>query len=72
METVDSRSESEMNGEVFCNILDNISDQIKARFYHFGEQAFLGLVDCAKFCEMSQHFDVEHETAEPVKIRQVL
>uniref|UniRef100_UPI0037E77704 zinc finger MYM-type protein 1 n=1 Tax=Semicossyphus pulcher TaxID=241346 RepID=UPI0037E77704 len=43
--------------QVFCFILDNISDQMKARFDHFGELAFLGLVDCAKFSEMSQHFD---------------
>ena len=43
--------------QVFCYILDNISDQMKARFDHFAELAFLGLVDCAKFCEMSQHFD---------------
>lgn len=30
---------------------------MKARFDHSGELAFLGLVDCAKFSEMSQHFD---------------
>ena len=42
---------------VFCNILDDISYQMKARFDHFGELAFLGLVDCAKFSEMSKHFD---------------
>lgn len=42
---------------VFCNILDNISCQMKSRFDHFGELAFLGLVDCAKFSEMLQHFD---------------
>ena len=41
----------------FFNILDNVSTQMKARFDHFGELAFLGLVDCAKFNEMSQHFD---------------
>ena len=43
--------------QVFCFILDNISDQMKSRFDHFGELAFLGLVDCAKFSEMSRHFD---------------
>ncbi|XP_034043832.1 uncharacterized protein LOC117525960 [Thalassophryne amazonica] len=43
--------------QVFCNILDNVSSQMKARFDHFGELAFLGLVDCAKFSKMSQHFE---------------
>ncbi|KAK0139562.1 Zinc finger MYM-type protein 1 [Merluccius polli] len=42
---------------LFCNILDNITAQLKARFDHFGDLAFLGLVDCSKFNEMSQHFD---------------
>ena len=42
---------------MFYNILDNISVQLKARFDDFGELAFLGLVDCAKFYEMSHHFD---------------
>ena len=42
---------------LFSNILENTSHQMKARFDHFGELAFLGLVDCAKFSEMSQHFD---------------
>lgn len=43
--------------QVFFNILDNISDQVKAMFENFGELAFLVLVDCKKFNEMSQHFD---------------
>lgn len=30
---------------------------MKARFDHFGALAFFGLVDCAKFQEMSQRFD---------------
>lgn len=42
---------------VFSNVLDNISHQMQARFDRFGELAFLGLVDCAKFSEMSRHFD---------------
>ncbi|XP_060768562.1 zinc finger MYM-type protein 1 [Neoarius graeffei] len=42
---------------LFCNILDNVAAQLKARFDHFGDLAFLGLVDCAKFNGMSQHFD---------------
>lgn len=42
---------------MFCNILDTISVQMKARFDHFDELAFLGLVDCTKCNEMSQHFD---------------
>ena len=42
---------------MFHCILENISVQLKARFDHFGELAFLGLVDCTKFNEMSQHFD---------------
>ena len=42
---------------MFYNILDNISVQLKARFDDFGELAFLGLVDCTKFDEMSHHFD---------------
>ncbi|XP_032067125.1 zinc finger MYM-type protein 1-like [Thamnophis elegans] len=42
---------------VFCNILENISHQMQARFDHFGELTFLGLVDCAKFSEMSRRFD---------------
>ncbi|XP_019735416.1 zinc finger MYM-type protein 1-like [Hippocampus comes] len=43
--------------QMFYKIMDNISVQMKARFDHFGELAFLGLVDCTKFNEMSQHFD---------------
>ncbi|XP_061775076.1 zinc finger MYM-type protein 1-like isoform X1 [Nerophis ophidion] len=43
--------------QVFCNILDDISYQLKARFDHFGELAFFGLVDCSKFRKMSKHFD---------------
>ncbi|KAJ6633916.1 hypothetical protein lerEdw1_014256, partial [Lerista edwardsae] len=42
---------------LFYNILDNIAIQLKARFAHFGDLAFVGLVDCTKFYEMSQHFD---------------
>ncbi|XP_032822781.2 uncharacterized protein LOC116949509 [Petromyzon marinus] len=42
---------------MFHNILDNISIQIKAGIYHFGELTFLGLVECTKFYQMSQHFD---------------
>ncbi|XP_061746542.1 uncharacterized protein LOC133545177 [Nerophis ophidion] len=41
----------------FWNILDDISCQMKARFDGFGELAFLGLVDCSKFSEMSKRFD---------------
>ncbi|CAL9700934.1 unnamed protein product [Knipowitschia caucasica] len=43
--------------QVFFKILDNVSAQMKARFDHFGELAFIELVDCAKFAQMSQHFD---------------
>lgn len=42
---------------IYYNILDNVSVQMKARFDHLGELAFLGLVDCTKFHEMSQHFE---------------
>ncbi|KAI4799951.1 hypothetical protein KUCAC02_016489 [Chaenocephalus aceratus] len=42
---------------MFHCILENITVQLKARFDNFGELAFLGLVDCTKFNEMSQHFD---------------
>lgn len=42
---------------VLCNILESISCQMKDRFVHFGELAFLGLLDCAKFREMSLCFD---------------
>jgi len=42
---------------MFYNVMDNISVQLKARFDNFGELAFLGLVDCTKFEEMSHHFD---------------
>nr|XP_032833154.1 zinc finger MYM-type protein 1-like isoform X4 [Petromyzon marinus] len=42
---------------MFYNILDNVSVQMKARFDNFSELTFLGLVDCTKFYEMSQHFD---------------
>jgi len=42
---------------MFFNTLDNTSVQLKARFDHFRELAFLGLIDCTKCCEMSQHFD---------------
>ncbi|XP_066471486.1 zinc finger MYM-type protein 1-like isoform X2 [Tiliqua scincoides] len=42
---------------LFYNILDNISVQLRARFEQFGELAFVGLVDCTKFYELSQHFD---------------
>lgn len=37
--------------------MDNDSVQMKARFDHFSELAFLGLVDCTTFHEMSQRFD---------------
>ncbi|KAG2459971.1 ZMYM1 protein, partial [Polypterus senegalus] len=43
--------------QMFFNILDNISVQMKARFDHFGELAFLGLVNCTKFNALSLHFD---------------
>ncbi|XP_028677925.1 zinc finger MYM-type protein 1 isoform X1 [Erpetoichthys calabaricus] len=43
--------------QMFFNILDNISVQMKARFDHFGELAFLNLVNCTKFNAMSLHFD---------------
>ena len=42
---------------MFYNILDNISVQLVARFDEFGELAFLGVVDCTTFYDMSQHFD---------------
>ncbi|XP_053467751.1 uncharacterized protein LOC128599809 isoform X1 [Ictalurus furcatus] len=42
---------------MFHNVLDDISVQLKARFDHFGELAFFGLVDCTKFEEMLHHFD---------------
>uniref|UniRef100_A0A3Q2DQ75 DUF4371 domain-containing protein n=1 Tax=Cyprinodon variegatus TaxID=28743 RepID=A0A3Q2DQ75_CYPVA len=53
----DRHSARDERRHLFYNILDNISDQMKARFGHFDELAFLGLVDCAKFYEMSKHFD---------------
>ncbi|KAF4075810.1 hypothetical protein AMELA_G00223020 [Ameiurus melas] len=43
--------------QMFYNVLDDISVQLKARFDQFGELAFFGLVDCTKFEEMSHHFD---------------
>ncbi|XP_054626012.1 uncharacterized protein LOC129178133 isoform X2 [Dunckerocampus dactyliophorus] len=43
--------------KMYFNILDNISVQMRASFDHFGELAFLGLVDCAKFGEMSKGFN---------------
>lgn len=42
---------------MFYNILDSISVQMKARFDYFDELAFISLVDCTKFNEMSQDFD---------------
>lgn len=56
-ESGDGESIRSERKQVFCSILDNISSQMKARFDHFGELAFLGLVDCAKFRKMSQNFD---------------
>ncbi|XP_061890993.1 uncharacterized protein LOC133641128 [Entelurus aequoreus] len=41
----------------FDKILQNVREQLKARFDQFGDLAFLGLVDCARFQEMSRHFD---------------
>nr|XP_061843687.1 uncharacterized protein LOC133624088 [Nerophis lumbriciformis] len=41
----------------FDQILQNVREQLKARFDQFGDLAFFGLVDCARFQEMSQHFD---------------
>lgn len=58
--TDNARSKQPIRDErkrMFYNILDNIGVQMKARFDHFGELTFLGLVDCTKFYEMSQHFD---------------
>lgn len=34
---------------IYYNILVNVSVQMKAGFGHFGELAFLCLVDCTKF-----------------------
>lgn len=38
---------------MFYSILDNGSVQMKARFDHFADLSFLGLVDCTKFHDMS-------------------
>lgn len=43
--------------QMFYNILDNISVQLEAIFDHFGGLAFLSLVDCTNFNDMSQHSD---------------
>ncbi|XP_017295795.1 zinc finger MYM-type protein 1 [Kryptolebias marmoratus] len=43
--------------QMFFSILDNVCVQLKARFDHFGDLAFLSLVDCSKFLKMSKHFD---------------
>ncbi|XP_053550665.1 zinc finger MYM-type protein 1-like isoform X2 [Bombina bombina] len=43
--------------KLFYNILDNVTVQMKARFDHFDELAFLSLVDCTKLKEISENFD---------------
>ncbi|XP_061742423.1 uncharacterized protein LOC133542382 [Nerophis ophidion] len=60
--TDDGRSQSSLSVKderkrTFDQILQNVHEQMKARFDHFGDLAFLGLVDCARFKEMSRHFD---------------
>ena len=42
----------------YFNILDNVSTQMRARFDDYGELAFLGLVDCAKFNKYDRFFDL--------------
>ena len=42
----------------FYNILNDIIVHLKSRFGNFSELLFLGLVDCSKFSEMAQEFDV--------------
>lgn len=42
---------------VVYNILDNITVQQKAMCDRFGDLAFLGLDNCTKLNEISQHFD---------------
>ncbi|XP_063061049.1 zinc finger MYM-type protein 1-like [Engraulis encrasicolus] len=42
---------------LFLNILDNVTSQLKARFDHFGDLAFLALIDCSKLKEMARHCD---------------
>nr|XP_049578530.1 synaptotagmin-12 isoform X1 [Syngnathus scovelli] len=39
---------------MYDHILDNVSVQIRNILDRFGELAFLGLVDCSKFCDMIQ------------------
>lgn len=41
----------------FSNILSNVGLQMRARFQHFAQLAFLDLLDCSKFHKMSKHFD---------------
>ena len=42
----------------YFNILDNVSTQMRARYDDYGELAFLGLVDCAKFNKYDRFFDL--------------
>ncbi|XP_036973754.1 zinc finger MYM-type protein 1 [Acanthopagrus latus] len=44
---------------IYTSVLDNITEQLKARFDNLNELAFLGLVDSKKFSEMSANFDTE-------------
>ncbi|XP_061560982.1 zinc finger MYM-type protein 1-like [Phycodurus eques] len=51
------RSVREERKQIYYNILDNVTFQMRSRFGHFDQLAFFGLVDCSKFSKMSRHFE---------------
>ncbi|KAK7909674.1 hypothetical protein WMY93_014358 [Mugilogobius chulae] len=52
-----NQSQRDERKRMFYNILDNVSVQMKARFDHFDELAFVSLVNCTQFDKMANHFD---------------
>uniref|UniRef100_A0A672GMX8 HAT C-terminal dimerisation domain-containing protein n=1 Tax=Salarias fasciatus TaxID=181472 RepID=A0A672GMX8_SALFA len=62
-DTIAALERLRLNFDSFCDRFEQkcsalgLNESGDRQFDHFGELDFLGLVDCAKFCEMSQHFD---------------
>lgn len=53
-ESEDTQSAKGEQRRVFCNILENVSNHVKALLDYFDGLAFLGLVDFSKFKILSQ------------------
>uniref|UniRef100_A0A3Q2YU37 DUF4371 domain-containing protein n=1 Tax=Hippocampus comes TaxID=109280 RepID=A0A3Q2YU37_HIPCM len=52
-----TRSVREERKQVYYDVLDNVTFQMRSRFHRFDHLAFFDLVDCSKFEQMSQNFE---------------